>query len=109
MSDVESRLSEREIADLCALADGSLPAARRAKVEARVAADPELQAVVERQRHALAATAALADDQPSPALVASVRPRATSRRRRRRAPRLALAGGLAAVAAIAAAVLLTGG
>jgi anti-sigma factor RsiW len=109
MSDVESRLSELEIAELCALADGSLPPARRAEVEARVAADPALLAVVERQRRALAATAVLADDQPPSPLVAAVSASRATRGRRRRAPRLALGGALAAVAAIVVAVVLTGG
>jgi anti-sigma factor RsiW len=38
------------MAELSALADGTLPADRRAEVEARVAASPELQELVERQR-----------------------------------------------------------
>jgi anti-sigma factor RsiW len=37
---VASELSEQELAELCALADGTLPAERRAAVEARVAASP---------------------------------------------------------------------
>jgi anti-sigma factor RsiW len=107
MSDGEPGLSDRELADLGALADGSLPAERRAEVEARVAASPALRDAAERQRVAVAAAQALAGDRPSPALVASVD--ALQPRRRRRAPRLALAGGLAAVAAIVAAIVLTGG
>ena len=109
MSDVESRLSEREIAELCAFADGSLPPERRAELEARIAADPDLLAVVGRQRRALAATAGLTDDEPSAALVASVAGPRAAGARRRRGPRLALAGGLAAVAAIVVAIVLTGG
>src|SRR6476619_813367 len=104
MSDVESRLSEREIAELCAFADGSLPPERRAELEARIIADPDLLDVVGRQRRALAATAGLADDQPSAALVASVAGSRAAGARRRRGPRLALAGGLAAVAAIVVAI-----
>ena len=60
MDDPISRLDDQEVAELCAFADGTLPAARRDEVEARVAASPELTAMVERQRHALAATLALA-------------------------------------------------
>ena len=43
MADVASRLTEQEMADLCALADGTLPDARRAAVEEWVASSPELQ------------------------------------------------------------------
>lgn len=53
-------------ADIAALADGSLPAGRRADVEARVAESPELQAALGRQRAALAAIAATEED-PAPA------------------------------------------
>jgi hypothetical protein len=42
--------SNRELAELSALADGTLAPARRAEVEARVAASPELSALYERER-----------------------------------------------------------
>lgn len=103
-------LSTQEMAELSAFADGTLPADRRAEVEARLAASPELLELVERQQRALTATRALAEDQPSPALVESVealRPR--RRPRARLVPRLALAGGLAVVVAVVAAVLMSGG
>jgi anti-sigma factor RsiW len=111
VSDVASRLSAEETAELCALADGTLPPERRAEVEARVAASPELQELVERQRHALTATQALAKEQPPASLVESVEALRSSRRPRARrlVPRLALAGGLAAAVAVVAAVVLTGG
>jgi hypothetical protein len=51
----EDDTSERDLADLAALADGSLPVERRAAVEARVAASPRLRALLEEQRSALAA------------------------------------------------------
>ena len=41
MTDPTATVGERELADLAALADGTLPAGRRAAVEARVAASPE--------------------------------------------------------------------
>jgi anti-sigma factor RsiW len=100
-----SGLSEREIAELSALADGSLAPERLAAVEARVAASPELRELLDRQRRAVEATRALADD-PVPESLRS--PLEAHRRRRRLAPRLTLAGALAA-AAVAAAVMLTGG
>src|SRR5512133_606047 len=46
-------LSDDELADLARLADGTLPADRRAEVEARVAASPQLSSIVERQAVAL--------------------------------------------------------
>jgi anti-sigma factor RsiW len=113
MSDAISGLSERELADLSALADGTLPAERRAAVEARVAASPELRELVERQRRSLAATQALAGEPAPESLRATVEARARPRDRQRdRArwlvPRLGLAGALAAAVAVAA-VLLSGG
>jgi anti-sigma factor RsiW len=103
--------TEAELVELAALADGTLPAERRAAVEARVAASPELQALLEEQRRALEATRAL-EDEPVPAsLRAAV---AAERRRHERRPRprllpVALAGALAATVAVVAAVLLSGG
>ncbi len=112
MSDAVSGLSEREIAELCALADGTLPPERVAAVEALVAASPELRDLVERQRRAVAATRTLAREPVPDSLRSSVeahrRTRAPRRRALRLAPRFALAGALAA-AAVVAALVLTGG
>jgi anti-sigma factor RsiW len=110
MGDVVSRLSEGDIADLCALADGTLPEDRRAAVEARVAASPELQALVERQRLSLARTGALADEPVPSSLQETVEGRRGERRkpRRRLAPQLGLAGALAA-AVVAVVVVVSGG
>jgi anti-sigma factor RsiW len=110
MRDVISRLSEQDLAELCALADGTLPGERRAAVEARVAASPELQKLVERQRRTVAATRTLADE-PVPASLSAgvdtqrekVRPKGSSL-----APRLGLAGALAAALAIVV-VIVSGG
>lgn len=107
-------LSEQEMAELCALADGTLPAERRAAVEARVAASPELQELVDRQRRAVTATQAVAGE-PVPASLreaVEARRRALGRRRgsaSRLVPRLALAGGLAAALVAVLAVVLSGG
>jgi anti-sigma factor RsiW len=107
MSDVVSRLSEREIAELCALADGSLPAARVAAVEARVAASAELTELVERQRRSVSATRALARDAPPTSLRA---PSAGHRRSRARRLVPAVAGAtLVAALAVAAALVVSGG
>lgn len=102
------RLSSEEMAELCALADGTLPAERRDEVEARVAASPELQEVVERQRRAVLAVRALAEEEVPGSLQAALRARA-GRRPRRLVPRLAVAGAAAVAAAVVAAVVLTGG
>jgi hypothetical protein len=113
MGDVASHLSEREMADLSALADGTLPAERRAAVEARVAASPELRELVDRQRRAVSATRVLAREREPESLRGAVE---THRRAHRRGgarflrPRLAFAGALAAVVVAAvAAVTLSGG
>jgi anti-sigma factor RsiW len=110
-----SGLSERELAELTAFADGSLSSDRVAAVEARVAASTELQNLVERQRRALAASRALAEESPPASLVQAVEELASkragrrSRREFRLVPGLAFAGGLAAAVAVVAAILLTGG
>ena len=104
-------LTELELADLCALADGSLPAERRAEVEARVAASAELQELVERQRRALQATRSLEADEMPVSLrgAVDVHRRPLPGRGRRLVPRIALAGVAAVAAAVVAAVLFTGG
>src|SRR5262245_61226462 len=102
MSDVVSGLSERDFAELCAFADGTLPAERRAEVEARVATDPGLQELVDRQRRSVAATRALANEPVPWSLQAAVeKQRGTPRTRPTwLAPRLGLAAAAAAAAAI---------
>src|SRR5262245_15375722 len=111
MNDAVSELSERELADLAALADGTLPADRRAEVEARVATSPALQELLERQRQSLALTQTLETVEPPLSLQAEV---GALRRKRERtrgrwlAPRLA-AVGVVAAAPIVAALVLTGG
>jgi anti-sigma factor RsiW len=114
MGDIASTLSTEEMAELAALADGTLPAERRAAVEARVAASPELRALVERQRRAVVATGAAASEPVPPSLQTSVEERvrgAGKRRRRpvRLVPRLAFGGAAAAVAAVVLVVLLVSG
>jgi anti-sigma factor RsiW len=107
-----ANLSAQEMAELAALADGSLPAERRAAVEARVAASPALRELLERQRMSLAATRAAASEPVPASLRTSVDrtrgERTAGRRRVRLVPRLALAGALAAATAIVLALVLTG-
>jgi anti-sigma factor RsiW len=108
MSDAMSRLSTEEMAELAALADGTLSAEQRPAVEARVAASPALAELLERQRDALRATRLLADAE----VPASLRVPLGTRRRKSTArfvPRLALAGVAAVAAAVVAAIVLSGG
>jgi anti-sigma factor RsiW len=110
MDDPFDRLNDQEIADTCALADGTLPEARRAEVEAFVRDSPELTALLQRQRRALAATAALAAEPVPDSLrhaVDGLRPRAV--RRRRRLGWILSAAGVVAAALVVFAVLSTSG
>ncbi len=112
---MKSQLNKREMAELCALADGSLPAERREAVEARVASSPELREVLERQRRAVRAMSALAAEQPSESLRQTVLAeragpaRGRPARGRRLAPRIALAGVAGVAAATVLAIALIGG
>jgi anti-sigma factor RsiW len=119
MDDPFDRLDEQEIADACAYVDGTLPAARRAEVEARVSASPELTALVSRQRAALVATAALAAE-PAPESLrrsvdaarlrrAATAPRRREASRRRRWGWVLSAAGLATAVLVVVAVLTVGG
>ena len=110
----EPGLSPEEEADLAALADGRLDPARRAAVEARLAAEPELAAAFERQRVAVAAIGRAVEETSAPlALRARIeRLEAESGRGRRlgrvrrRAPARRLSWLIPAVAAMVAAALL---
>jgi anti-sigma factor RsiW len=109
MTDAVSRLTEQQMADLAALADGTLPVERRAAVEAWVSASPELQELLDRQRRSVTATQALADEPAPDSLREAVEPRRRGAPARRRwTPRLALVGAVAVAAAVVA-VLLSGG
>jgi hypothetical protein len=99
-----------EVAELTALADGSLPPDRRAALEERVAAEPELAALLAEQQRAVDLARSAAADVEAPA---DLRRRiATDSRPARRAPmrRGLLVAGLAVplILAVALAVRLTG-
>jgi ferric-dicitrate binding protein FerR (iron transport regulator) len=102
--------SPRLLRELSALADGSLPPARRAALEARVAAEPELAAIVAEQRRAVDAVRA-----DLPAAPAELRARIEAMQARAQKPPrrrwlLPAGGGALAAAAVAVAlVLLIGG
>jgi anti-sigma factor RsiW len=109
MSDMAGELSTRDQADLSALADGTLPEDRRAEVEARVAASPRLQELLQRQRQAVTSLRLLTTEAPPASLRAAVEAHTRPTRRPRFAPKLALATSAAVAAAVIAAVLLSGG
>jgi anti-sigma factor RsiW len=96
-------LSDDELADLARLADGTLPDDRRAEVEARVAASPQLSSIVARQGIALEALRGTAEIGAPARLRADVeRRRGAVRERRGGGRRLAIGRSVAAVAAVAA-------
>src|SRR5437588_11645655 len=107
-----STLSAREMADLSALADGTIDPARRPEVEAHIAASPELSALYERERRVVEMLhhAAVTDRAPASlrARIEAQRPKPAALARRRFGYAGALAGALAAVA-LGVALILPGG
>ncbi len=105
----EEEADVQEVAELAALADGSVAPERRAALEAQVAASPALADRLAEQERAVALLQGAGDEVEAPA---GLRARLEAQRSPRtvRAPRrLALAGvGVAAVAAIAIGVAVTG-
>ena len=104
-------VGDREIAELAALADGSLAPERRVALEARVAASPELADRLAEQRLAVALARNAAEGVEAPA---ALRERVEAQRSSRRGPwprRLVLAGAAttaALVVAVAVAVSVLG-
>ena len=101
----------QEVAELAALADGSLAPERRAVLEARVAASPELADRLGEQQQAVALARSAADEVEAPA---TLRARIDTQRRARRVPmsrRLVLVGAVvtaAVLVGIGVAVLASG-
>ena len=94
----------QEIAELAALADGTLAPERRAELEARVAASSELADRLAEQQRALALSRSAAAEVEAPAALRA-RVEAQQRVRRARAPRrLVLIGATATVAVVAVAI-----
>ena len=95
-ADPTQGLTDAELGDLARLADGTLPPGRRAEVEARVAASPQLASIVARQTTVLDAL------RESPGTTGAP-PRLRARLERRPAPARSRwrAGGAVAVAAAA--------
>jgi anti-sigma factor RsiW len=89
-----------ELAELAALADGSLPPERRAVLEARVAASSELTDRLAEQERAVMLTRTASSEVEAPA---ALRARVEAQRRARRMPvsrRLVAVGAAAGVAAV---------
>jgi Anti-sigma-K factor rskA len=107
----EDKAGDGEIAELAALADGSLAPERRAALEARVAASPELADRLAEQQRAVALARSVTDGVEAPA---ALRARIEAQRRGRRVwpqRRLVLIGASATTAlavAFAVAVLSSG-
>jgi hypothetical protein len=102
----EAEAGGRDVAELAALADGSLAPERRAALEARVAASSELAERLAEQERALALTRSAAAEVEAPA---GLRARVAAERRAGRAPRtrrFVLVGAAAAAATAAAAVAI---
>jgi hypothetical protein len=104
MTEPDTHLTPEDEADLVALADGNLSAARRAEVEARVAADPALATALARQRTALAMIADL--DTPAPLALRLRVEELKAHRRRLRRGRWLPAAFLATASATAALLLI---
>jgi hypothetical protein len=98
-------LTDDQLADLARLADGTLPAERRAEVEARVAASPQLSRIVEGQRVALDALRGTADTGAPARLRAQVDRRRSAGRAATRGRRR-VGGALAAAAVVSLALIL---
>jgi anti-sigma factor RsiW len=107
-----SDLTPRQLADLSALADGTLDAARRPEVEAWVGSSPEVRALYERERRAVELLHRVRATERAPAAlharIDAQRPSAAVRIRRRVTYGTALAGAIAAVA-LAVVLLLPSG
>jgi anti-sigma factor RsiW len=103
-------LSDEQLAELAGLADGTLPADRRAEAEARVAASPQLRSALQRQMVALEALRGTTEIGAPARLRADIERRKAGRARRP-APvaygrRALVAAGIAAV--LAAVLVLPG-
>jgi hypothetical protein len=105
-------IGPRELADLSALADGSLDPARREEVSARIAASPELSALYERERRVVEVLHEARSTDRAPvglrARIGAERPSRKVRSRRRFSYGGAVAAALAAVALALALILPSG-
>ena len=106
-SESTNALRDDDLADLARLVDGTLPADRRAEVEARVATSPQLSRLVEQQRVAVNALQGTAEIGASARLRAEVdRRRGVGRTSVRTRRRFTIRGALAGAAAVALALAI---
>ena len=105
----QTKPTARELAELSALADGTLDPARRAEVQARVSASPELSALYARERRVVVALHEARATERAPAglraRVGAARPAPRAAARRRFTYAGGVAGALAAVALVLALAL----
>lgn len=105
-------LTPRELADLSALADGTLDRARRAQVEAWIAGSSELTALYDRERRVVELLHAADATDRAPARlrarIAAQRPSVAARARRRAAYGCSLAAALAVIVLAAVLILPAG-
>jgi hypothetical protein len=105
----EEEADVREVAEITALADGSVAPERRASLEARVAASPTLADRLAEQERAVALLRGAGDEVEAPAGLRARLDAQRSARAVRRPRRLALAGvAVAAVVAVAIGVTVVG-
>jgi hypothetical protein len=93
-------ITQQQLAELSALADGTLDPARRAEVQARISASPELTALYERERRVVGVlhqSRGVRAPAQLRARIQAERPSPRTRARRRTGYVSALAGALAAV------------
>src|SRR3982751_5418328 len=107
-SDAGNQPSDEQLADLARLADGTLPDARRAEVEAEVAASPELARILASQSVTLEALDQVAATTAAPARLRGQIERRRQPRKRRLAVSARAAIAVGAAAAIALALVLPG-
>jgi hypothetical protein len=101
--------SPAQLADLSALADGTLDPARRQAVEAWIASSPELRELYERERAAVGVLRQAAAERAPARLRLRLQGQRVSPARGTRVPRFGALAGVIAAAAVAVVLLLPGG